>query len=274
MPGIKNLPIAFLVLSFASCKKDEVTIMPGPTVVKEWSIQLSAKNENPAPANRTETGTATLKLFSDNALEYTINVIGLATGDALVAAHLHVGDVISNGGVVLGLEPTFAGSSASGRVTNLRTTLVDSLKNDINELYFNVHSTQVASGLLRGQLNTKLELSMDVLMTGANEVPDAVATTATGLALLRLTTDKKLYLKITVSNLEQTDAMAAAHIHRGASGTNGGVMIGIYGSAAEFGTVKTFTLDDAMFASLKNDQLYFNAHSIVYPAGIVRGQIR
>ncbi|MCY7293592.1 MAG: CHRD domain-containing protein [Ferruginibacter sp.] len=272
MSSIKNLSIAFMVLAFASCKKDDPA-PPAPTVVKDWSIPLSAKNENPGLASRNETGTATLQLLSDNSLKYTINVTGLAAGDALVAAHLHIGDVITNGPVVLGLNPTFTGASASGTIANVRTSLVDSLKNDVNEIYFNVHSTQVASGLVRGQLNTKLELSLDVLMNGTNEVP-AVITTATGLAQLRLTIGRKLYTKITVSTLEAGDALAAAHIHRGATGVNGPVMLGLYTSAADFGTVKIFTVDEVMFASLKNDALYFNAHSIIRPGGIVRGQIR
>ena len=274
MSSIKNLSFAFMVLAFASCNKDDGTPTTlAPTVVKNWSIPLSAKNENPAPVSRTETGTATLQLLSDNSLKYTINVTCLAAGDVLNAAHLHVGDVITNGGVILSLSPTFAGTTATGTITNVRTTLVDSLKNDVNELYFNVHSTQVATGLVRGQLNTKLELSLDVLMNGANEVP-AVTTTATGLALFRLTTDKKLFTKVTVSNVEAGDVLTAAHIHRAATGVNGPVIFGIYTSAAEFGNVKIFTLDDAMFTTLKNDALYFNAHTTGKPGGIVRGQIR
>lgn len=269
--------IVSITLLAISCSKDknEIPAPPQPTIVKEWSIPLSAKNENPAPASRNETGTATLQLLSDNSLKYSITVTGLAASDALTAAHIHTGDVITNGGVILGFSPTFSGSTASGTITNVRTTFVDSLKNDVNELYFNVHSTQVGSGLVRGQLNTKLEMTADVVMNGANEVQTpAVVTNATGLGLARLTSNKKLYVKVTVSGLEANDALSAAHIHKGAAGTNGAILIGIYNSAAEFGTVKVITVDDVMFASLKADALYFNAHSTTKPAGIIRGQIR
>lgn len=272
----KNYTLAFTIAITAStvlfsCKKDDTT--PAPTVVKQWSIALSAKNENPAPAGRNETGTATVELLSDNSLKYTIAVTGLAGADALTASHLHVGNVITNGGVILDLKPTFAGGNASGTITDLRTTLVDSLKNDVNEIYFNVHSTQVASGLVRGQMNVKLEMVADVILSGLNEVP-AVTTTATGLALVRLTANKQLYTRVTVTNLEATDALTAAHIHKAATGVNGAVMIGLCSNAADFNTIKTVTVDDATFASLKADALYVNAHSTNRPSGVVRGQIR
>ena len=260
------------VLISSSCSKDE-TAVPTVKVVRDWSIPLSAKNENPAVALRNETGTATLQLLSDNSLQYTINVTGLAAGDALMAAHIHTGNVASNGGVILGLNPTFTGGVATGTIKNVRSTLVDSLKSDLNELYFNVHSTQVASGLVRGQLNTKLEMVADVALSSANEVP-AGTSTATGIALLRLTTNKQLYYRINVTGLEAGDALSAAHVHKAAAGTNGAVIIGLHSGAADFGTVKVISVNDAQITSLKAEAVYVNVHSVNRPAGIIRGQIR
>ncbi|MEJ7914481.1 MAG: CHRD domain-containing protein, partial [Chitinophagaceae bacterium] len=186
---------------------------------------------------------------------------------------IHTGDVITSGPVIVGLNPTFTGSNASGTITNLRSTFIDSLKNDVNELYFNVHSTQVPSGLVRGQLNTKLEMVADVALSGANEVPP-VTTTATGLATFRLTSDKKLYTKFVVNNVPAGDTLTASHIHTGAPGVNGPVIVPIYNTAAEFGTVKIITLAEPTFTSVKSGVVYANAHSRRHPGGIVRGQIR
>jgi hypothetical protein len=263
----------FSVLLAASCGKDDDNGVPLPTVVKEWNIPLSAKNENPAPAGRNEAGSVVLQLLSDNSLKYNINVTGLAAGDVLNAAHLHTGNVISNGPIVQGLDPVFTGGAASGTVRNLRSTLVDSLKSDANEIYFNAHSVQVPSGLVRGQLNIRLDFVADVPLSPANEVP-AVTSTATGLATFRLTTDKKLYTRYTVTNVEADDALTASHVHKAAAGANGPIIIPVYASAAEFGTVKIITLDDAQITSLKTETVYANAHSVKRPAGIVRGQIR
>ncbi|MDB5252278.1 MAG: hypothetical protein JWP27_1447 [Flaviaesturariibacter sp.] len=264
---------AALCLLMTSCKKNKDDAPAAPTVVKQWTVPLSAKNEVPAPAGRNETGTALLQLLSDNTFTYTVTVNGLAAGDALTNAHIHTGDVINSGPVILGFNPTFSGNTASGTVTGLRTSFIDSLKNDAVDLYVNAHSTQAPAGIVRGQLNKTIELAMDVVMTGNNEVP-AVATTASGLAMLRLTSDKKLYAKVTVTGLEAGDTWTAAHIHKAAAGANSGVFIGFYSSAAEFGTTKIIPVDDAMFASLKTDAMYVNAHSTNHASGTIRGQIR
>ena len=269
------LPLALICMAqsvlFMACKKE--TAAPVPTVVKEWTIALSPKNENPARSGRMETGTANLSLFSDNSLKYVITVSGLAAGDALVAAHIHAGNVITNGSVVLGLDPVFSGAAATGSITNLRGTFVDSLKSDDNELYFNLHSTQQPGGLLRGQLNENIVVAEDVVLLGTNEVVP-VTTSATGVAILRLTDRKKLYSRVTVSTLDAGDAMMAAHIHTGAAGTNGSVIVPLCATAADFGEVKIFTLTDAIYNAVKMDAVYVNAHSSIKPGGLVRGQIR
>ena len=58
------LGLAFLSLAtFSACEDDDP---PVASIVKEWNVPLSVKNENPAPAGRTETGTANIQLLSDN----------------------------------------------------------------------------------------------------------------------------------------------------------------------------------------------------------------
>lgn len=271
---VKNFFLISTVLAISvGCEKEEDTPEVPPTTVKEWTVPLSTKNENPAVPNRNEGGTATFQLLSNNSLKYTIAVTGLTAGDALTAAHLHVGDVISNGGVILGLEPSFSGGNAAGTITNVRASLVDSLKNDANQIYFNAHSTQVPAGLVRGQLNIRLEMAEDVQLRGTNEVP-AVVTTATGVATFRITSDKKLYTKFVVTGLEPGDALTASHIHTGAATVNGPVIVPIYNSAAEFGTVKIITLTDVQYTTVTTTPVYANAHSTLRPAGLVRGQIR
>ncbi len=270
-----TLPLALMCIAqpilFMACKKE--TAAPVATVVKEWTIAVSPKNEIPARSGRTETGTANLSLYSDNSFKYVITVTGLAAGDALVAAHIHVGNVITNGSVVLGLDPVFAGATATGTITNLRSTFVDSLKSDDNELYFNVHSTQQPGGLLRGQMNENIVVAEDVVLLGTNEVVP-VTTLATGVAILRLTDRKKLYSKVTVSTLDAGDAIMAGHIHTGEVGTNGPVIVPLCATAADFGIVKMFTLTDAVYNAVKTDAVYVNAHSSNKPGGLVRGQIR
>jgi len=74
--------------------------------------------------------------------------------------------------------------------------------------------------------------------------------------------------------LEAGDALTASHIHKAATGVAGAIIIGLCANASDFGTVKIFTVTDVLFALLKTDAIYVNAHSVNHPGGIVRGQIR
>jgi hypothetical protein len=260
----------FLFLN--SCSKSNSS-SNNPTVTKHWDIIMNATFEVPAPAGRSETGTAALDLYSDNTMKFTINVTGLAAGDALTAAHIHIGDAITSGPIILGFNPTFTNGSATGQVS-VRATLADSLINGKAEFYVNAHTTQVPAGLLRGQLNNPVIFAADVAMIGANEVPPVV-TTASGLAILRLTTDKTLYAIVTVTGLESADALTASHIHNAATGVNGNIIIPLCASLADFGKELKFPgVTDANVTLLTTGSVYANAHSTNHPAGIIRGQIR
>jgi len=267
------LAIVLICITFSACKKDTVAVVP-PTLIKSWMINLSARFEIPAPIGRAETGMAMLDLYSDSTLVYNITVTGLASNDVVNAAHIHVGNAISNGAVIVDFRPTFTSGSARGTV-NVRKSFSDSLINATADFYVNVHSTQVASGIIRGQFENPVTFATDVALSGANEVP-AVITTATGLALIRLTTNKTLFARITINALEATDALTAAHIHTGAAGTNGGVIVPLASSAADFVLpfLRIPSISDANIALIQTGLVYVNVHSTVRPGGVVRGQIR
>ena len=260
-------------LVFISCKKESLQREASVVIVKEWSIPLSTKFQVPAVTCNKETGTVKLELFSDNSLKYSIKVKDVEWGDELVAAHIHEGNVLENGSIVQGFMPMFTGGDAMGIITDLRKSFVDSLKSDMNELYFNVHSKKHPKGLVRGQLNVGIVLADDVILKGTNQVP-SISTTAIGLGLLRLTSDQKLYSLVTVKDLEMGDKLLVAHIHKADAGVNGPVIIGLCSSAADFGKIKINTLTDANFTTVKTDYIYVNAHSVNHPGGLVRGQVK
>jgi hypothetical protein len=116
-------------------------------------------------------------------------------------------------------------------------------------------------------------LNMTIQLSGDQEVPAAM-TNAKGVAHLRVTADRKLYSKIIVTNMAEGDALRFAHVHAGAAGANGPVVITLAHNAAEFGQNMVMNLTPAQYNLLVSGAAYVNAHSNFHPAGIVRGQIR
>lgn len=269
MKNRKTLTLSALVVAaasaFSACKNDDTR---NPDII--WSIPLSTKLENPTPAGRTETGLLTMQLYGLT-LKYSFKVEGLASGDQLTMAHFHAGNPVVNGPVILPF-PAFSGTTSSGEIV-LRQSLADSLKSTANDIYFNVHSTQFPGGLVRGSVNSDVLVAADVAMDGTKEVPPSV-TPATGRALIRLMVDRKLYSLVTVTGVPAGDAVTMAHIHRGAAGANGAVLVGLCANAADFGVPKMTQLDEATASAVKTEALYTNVHSTLFPNGMIRGQIR
>lgn len=262
------LLIAVLCTTY-SCDHDAAII---PTVTKSWSqVEMKSVYEIPAPPGRTEEGEVELQLLSDNSLKYSFHIHNLTPGDAITAAHIHLGDAGHSGPVYLDLAPVVTGSEVTGTITGLRQGQMDTLSTQ--PVYLNVHTTQVPSGLVRAQLDKEVKFAMDIPLSGLNEVP-AVTTTATGLCILRMTDDKVLYSKITVNNLESNDTLRVAHLHKAAAGKNGPVRIFLASTIDDFGVMKSATLVDSLYNMVLTDSMYANAHTKLRGSGLVRGQLK
>ncbi len=264
------LSVLLFVFIFSSCRRENEA--SSINVIREWFVPFSASYAAPAVAGRTDSGVVHFLLYEDNSLRYDFKVFNLKSGDAITGATLNAGNPVTNGPVLLDLMPRISGTYVSGAAFNLSPALMSSLMGD-SAIYFNVASTQNTSSLLRGQLNAKITLAANVALSGSQEVPP-VATTAAGVAVVRVTADKQVYSRITVDNLEPADQLNAAHIHAGAAGTNGPVIVQLAGNASDFGTVKTVAISDAKYDSLMTLPLYVNVHSTLNPAGKIRGQIK
>lgn len=110
-------------------------------------------------------------------------------------------------------------------------------------------------------------------MSGAEENPP-VDTDATGVALFHLAEDGTLSWDISVSDIED---ITMAHIHEGAVGVNGPVVVTLYGGTGDFDPDNPIS-GSAMLTPEQVDTLlagnyYVNVHTTTYPAGEIRGQM-
>jgi hypothetical protein len=106
-------------------------------------------------------------------------------------------------------------------------------------------------------------------LSGANEVPP-VKTEASGQSTIKVASDKSVTGMLLVSRINPT----AAHIHQGAKGANGPVVLPLTKTSdTTFVVPADAKLTDDQYAAYKAGNLYINVHSAAYPAGEVRVQL-
>ena len=109
-----------------------------------------------------------------------------------------------------------------------------------------------------------------VTLSGSNEVPP-VSTAATGTGTVSINPDRSVSAKITVSGMTAT----ASHIHEGAAGANGPVIVPFTKTADNtFVAPDGAKLTEAQYASFKAGNLYVNVHSAKNPGGEIRAQLK
>jgi LPXTG-motif cell wall-anchored protein len=244
---------------------------------------MSGAQENP-PVATAATGQGTAVISADGStITYLVTYSGLS-GTAN-AAHIHTGAAGSNGGVILplaiGPSPmtgilTAADFTASGPVTTFAEA-VAAIK--AGTTYFNIHTAANPGGEIRGQIGLVGNAYFADLNGAQENPPVATAATGKGIAVVATNNSSVTYI---VSYTGLSGTANAAHIHTGAVGVNGGVilplavgpspMTGTLTSAdfAASGPVTTFA---QAISAIGAGTTYFNIHTTANPGGEIRGQI-
>jgi hypothetical protein len=188
-------------------------------------------------------------------------------GMTATAVHIHVGDVGVSGPIIVTLAQTAPGTWTVPSGVRLSDDQKDAFNN--GRLYFNAHTAANPNGEIRGQIGRDV---FSVRLTPLQEVPPRPST-ASGTARLILNPETRTF----TANLAVSGMRAnAAHIHRGSPGVNGPIVFPLTETSAgsgEWVSAPGATLDDAQLAQLRAGELYFNAHSTLFPDGEIRGQI-
>ncbi|HEV7802911.1 MAG TPA: CHRD domain-containing protein [Burkholderiales bacterium] len=128
----------------------------------------------------------------------------------------------------------------------------------------------VAALVLAGCASMGGTQPLQVRLTGAEEVPP-VNTTASGTGTVTVSEDKSVSATISTQGVNGV----AAHIHEGAAGANGPVIVPLEKTAdGQWSTKPGAKLTDAQYESYKAGRLYLNVHSPENKGGEIRGQIR
>ncbi|MBI1988427.1 MAG: CHRD domain-containing protein [Betaproteobacteria bacterium] len=124
--------------------------------------------------------------------------------------------------------------------------------------------------LLPGCSDLTLSNGNEVMLNGKQEVPP-VTTSASGNGTITVGPDKSVSGSITTTGVVAT----AAHIHDGAPGKNGPVIIPLVKTSENVWSVPAGAkLTDAQHESYRAGSLYVNVHSAANKGGELRGQLR
>lgn len=124
--------------------------------------------------------------------------------------------------------------------------------------------------LLAGALGVASATTVHVRLSGAAEVP-AVKSAASATAVISVLPDHAVRGELTTHGIRPT----MVHIHEGAAGTNGPIVIWLKHTSANVWRVPAGAkLTPAQYRAFRAGDLYLNVHSHRHPAGELRGQIK
>lgn len=244
------------------------TVLSPTSGGRAFDVALTGEAETPA-GDPVATGTATVRLRAGQGqLCYRLAVDNLP---AAAAAHIHRASSGSAGPVVVPLQTPSAAGTSSGCATVARP-LVKAILAEPASYYVNVHTEEFPAGAVRGQLTGTSTDSFGKVL--ALELKGTSEPNAKGTAVLRIRKDAGLVCyRLHVENV--TLPTTAAHIHRGAAGVSGPVVVpftapGANGNSSGCATA-TATLIDEILGNLPG--FYVNVHTQEHPAGAIRAQL-
>jgi hypothetical protein len=111
--------------------------------------------------------------------------------------------------------------------------------------------------------------AINVTLSGAEEVPPA-KTEGSGSGSFRVAEDRTITGSVTTKGVAGT----MAHIHQGAKGKNGPVIVPLTKNGDTYSVPAGRKLTEAQMKALKAGELYVNVHSNKYKGGEVRAQLQ
>jgi hypothetical protein len=244
------------------------TTLLAQTGGRALQVALSGDGEQPA-GDPVGTGTATFRLRAGQGqVCYQLAVKNLA---ASVAAHIHKGASGVAGPVVVPLT-TPDQSGASRGCAAVPRPLVAAILADPAGYYVNVHTAEFPAGAVRGQLTGTSSGSLGT--TFAVDLKGSSEPNATGSAVVRLRSDAGMVCyRLHAANVSLPTI--AAHIHKGAAGTNGPVVVPFTAPGADGNSSGCAPADAALIADIAANPsgYYVNVHTKEHPAGAIRAQL-
>jgi hypothetical protein len=261
-------------------------VVPGVATATDTTLlraRLNGANEIPGPGDPDGFGQAFVRLSSDQvcfALEWSD--IGEPT-----RGHIHLGAAGTAGGIVVAFFELLP-ASLPDAVASVRgcvaadPALIGQIRDDPDGYYVNIHNATFPGGAIRGQLrhgrgDLPVPRQLSANLSGANEVgPAGGDPDGRGRAFVSAKDDRVCFA-ITWERIAQP---VAGHIHQGAKGVNGPVVVDFpvfAGLPAHFNGVDgCVSANTDLVGEIRRNPagFYVNLHTPDFPGGAIRGQLK
>jgi CHRD domain/S-layer homology domain len=239
---------------------------------------MSGDAEVPGPGDPNGSGTVALNSTAVDGLVCMTWDIDVGLADVPTMAHVHEGAPDEAGPIHFALpapqmaagEQTFETSC----IPDLDQALIDELFADPAGFYVNIHTAALPDGAIRGQLSPPAT-PLGTLLSGSEEAPAPGEADGFGDAGLEVLADGTTICAFVF--YAGTEDPMAAHIHEGAVGAAGPIVVTLrpfdVGFPVSDGCIGG--LDPALVADIaaNPDDYYVNVHTDLHPDGAVRGQL-
>lgn len=260
-----------------------------PYSVATFYVEASGHQARPVPVNTTGNGKLMLSLFADSTLSVSGSIDDLQSPIATQiqgGGHLHFGLAGQSGPIDFVLNLSIEEDATGALLLPAENTVTltgDQLESIyLREHYANFHTDAVPTGEIRGQVMNLATNYYGSNLGGINENPNAIKTTGNGFLLYEVCGNELVATGSFTDLISDFDAsiMGGSHLHLGDAGSNGPIAQVLNANVADDlrsgfyrAEENRFTLDSAQLAALMTGGLYFNLHSLNYPAGEIRGQL-
>lgn len=235
-----------------------------------FTTDLAGQQEIPAVTTDAR-GIATV-LISEDRTTMSIHAVFSGLSGPITNCHFHIGTDSEVGPVTIPLFGNITGNRLRADIPVTADFLANALK---EKIYLNVHTAANPTGEIRGQITLMRDNLYAAAMSGANEVPP-VATTGSGLFKMSILPGY-FYSQYQGEVNGLSGTMTAAHIHEGAAGVVGPVLVPLPLASSATTIVGeidlTTVVPNGFYQKLDNGTLYVNAHTAANTGGEIRGQL-
>lgn len=260
--------IYMLLIGFAGSISMSLAAHLGPQIL--FAAQLNGAQEVPSVTTNAN-GVASLYL---NATRDTlcVRVSWNGLSGAAGGIHIHEGAAGTNGGVLVDLSNDIQGNQVFGRVSGnaLSPSLIAKLLS--GNCYLNIHTAANVNGEIRGQVRAESDPGFYSYLTTGAETTPVVGSKASGFAVFKASRDKmSLWVEVISDSLTETPG--GAHLHYGAPGVAGGVILDLSSLINGNRISGTLSVTPGLVDSLMSGMVYINLHTSMNPGGEIRGQL-